>query len=69
MKADGIATCSLDISFGSPIEGKQNAMDLLSDAGFSCHAGTSVSLVASVRSKTGHAFSEQPRSGLLWRQS
>ncbi|CAK9093366.1 Uncharacterized protein SCF082_LOCUS43920 [Durusdinium trenchii] len=33
MKANGIATVSFDIRLGDPLPGKQNAMDLLSDAG------------------------------------
>ena len=35
MKANGIATVSFDIRLGDPLPGKQDAMDLLSDAGFS----------------------------------
>lgn len=35
MRANGIATASFDITYGDPKEGKQDAMDILSDAGFS----------------------------------
>lgn len=34
MKVNGIASASFDISYGEPVPGKQDAMDLLSDAGF-----------------------------------
>ena len=34
MKANGIPTASFDIRLGEPKGGKQDAMDLLSDAGF-----------------------------------
>lgn len=34
MKARGFSVAALDINFGCPRPGKQNAMDLLSDAGF-----------------------------------
>ncbi|CAK9003435.1 unnamed protein product [Durusdinium trenchii] len=40
MKANGIATVSFDIRLGDPLPGKQDAMDLLSDAG---HIGWSSS--------------------------
>ena len=35
MKANGIPTASFDVRYGDPKPGKQNAMDILSDAGFS----------------------------------
>lgn len=35
MKANGIPTASFDIRFGAPREGKMDAQNLLSDAGFS----------------------------------
>ena len=34
MKQCGQSVASFDIDFGEPLPGKQNAMDLLSDAGF-----------------------------------
>lgn len=34
MKAKGYSVASLDIMYGDPKPEKQNAMDLLSDAGF-----------------------------------
>jgi hypothetical protein len=34
MKANGIPSASFDILLGEPIEGKQDAMNILSDAGF-----------------------------------
>lgn len=34
MKANGVPSASFDILNGTPTEGKQNAMDILSDAGF-----------------------------------
>ena len=69
MKADRIPTCSLDIRFGSPIEGKQDAMNMLSDAGFSCHASTSsTSIGPHDRFKDWSRLLARP-SGLLWHQS
>lgn len=35
MRGCGLATASFDLDYGSPHPNKQNAMDLLSDAGFS----------------------------------
>ena len=35
-KAEGIPTASFDILLGDAVPGKQNAMNLLSDAGFAC---------------------------------
>lgn len=35
MKAQNVGTASFDIKRGAPKPNKQNAMDLLSDAGFS----------------------------------
>ena len=35
MKASGFSVAALDINYGSPRPGKQDAFDLLSDAGFS----------------------------------
>ena len=34
MKAKGYSVAALDVMYGDPEPGKQNAMDLLSDAGF-----------------------------------
>ena len=38
MKVNGIPSAGFDIDYGQPLEGKQDAMNLLSDAGFSCFA-------------------------------
>ena len=35
MKRHGRDVAALDLTYGEPLEGKQDAMDLLSDAGFS----------------------------------
>lgn len=35
MRANGVPTASFDITYGAPLEGKQDAMDILSDPGFS----------------------------------
>ena len=34
MQANGIASCKFDINLSQPIEGKQDAMNILTDAGF-----------------------------------
>lgn len=44
MKTFKIATASFDISRGCPKEGKQDAMNLLSDAGFSLSCCTSLTV-------------------------
>lgn len=35
MKANGVPSASFDIDLGKPVEGKQDAMDILTDPGFS----------------------------------
>ena len=48
MKAHGIPTASFDIRLGEPKEGKQDAMDLLSDAGFSFFGSITDKLFCSI---------------------
>jgi len=39
MRANGVATASFDIQLGNPLPGKQDAMDMLTDPGFSPFGG------------------------------
>ena len=41
MKAHGVASAAFDVAYGQDfyMEGKQDAMNILSDSGFSCFVG------------------------------